>query len=101
MKPLVKSAVESAMIAALMAAGCLWFLISASNAEVVNDAKVALLAVGLAASLIAHLTYMGLAIKRDGRPLLGWMVGLVLLFPIVTIVALVLMSARDEESQTA
>ncbi|QPF75418.1 hypothetical protein G8A07_22515 [Roseateles sp. DAIF2] len=98
MKPLVKSAVESALIAALAAVACLWFMISAGMAdEGGNEAKVVLLALGLTASLVAHWTYMGLALKRDGRPLLGWMVGLVLLFPIVTIVALVLMSARDEE----
>jgi uncharacterized membrane protein YhhN len=101
MKPLVKSAVESALIALLVAGCCLWFLISNGTADEVNNAKMTLLALSLAASLIAHLTYMGLALKRDGRPLLRWMLGLVLLFPIVTVVALVLMSARDEESQSA
>ena len=100
MKPLVKSAVESALIALLVAACCLWFLISAGSSEDdINGAKMTLLALGLAASLIAHWTYMALALKRDGRPLLGWMVGMVLLFPVVTVVALVLMSARDEESR--
>lgn len=101
MKPLVKSAVESALIALLVGVCCLWFLISGGTADEVNNAKMTLLALGLAASLIAHWTYMGLALKRDGRPVFGWMVGMVLLFPIITIVVLVLMSAREEESRTA
>jgi uncharacterized membrane protein YhhN len=101
MKPLVKSAVESALIALLVGACCLWFLISGGMADEVNNAKLTLLALGLAASLIAHWTYMGLALKRDGRPVVGWMVGMVLLFPVITIVVLVLMSAREEESRTA
>lgn len=103
MKPLVKSAVESALIAALVALGCLWLLISGNTSgEDVNEAKMAMLGIGLGLALITHWVYMGLAIKRDGRPLFGWMLGMVLLFPVVTIVALVLMSsAREEEGSKA
>ena len=102
MKPLVKSAVESALIAALVAVACLWFLISSNaSGQEVSEAKTAMLGIGLALSLITHWAYMGLAIQRDGRPLLVWMLGLVLLFPVVTIIALVLMSARAEEESRA
>ena len=102
MKPLVKSAVESALIAALVALACLWFLISANTSgEEVSDARMAMLGIGLGLAMITHWVYMGLAIKRDGRPLFGWMLGMVLLFPVVTIIALVLMSAREEEGSKA
>jgi len=101
MKPLVKSAVESALVAALVGACCLWFMISAGNEEDVDAAKMTLLGLGLAISLIAHWTYMALAIRRDGRPLWRWVIALVLFFPVTTVVALVLLGAREEESQAA
>jgi hypothetical protein len=102
MKPLVKSAVESALIAALVALACLWFLISGNTSgEEVSEARMAMLGIGLGLAVVTHLAYMGLALKRDGRPLLGWMLGMVLLFPVGSIVALVLMSARAEEESRA
>lgn len=101
MKPLVKSAVESALIAALVAACSLWFMISAGTAEEVDPAKMTLSGLGLAIGLIAHWCYMALALQRDGRPMWRWVVALVLFCPITTVVALVLLSARGEESQAA
>ena len=101
MKALVKSAVESALVAAVVGAGCLWFLVSESMADEVNSAKMVLLSLGLAISLIAHWCYLALALQRDGRPLWRWAAALVLLFPVASVVALVLLSSRDEESQAA
>lgn len=101
MKPLVKTAVESALVALLVAGACLWFLISANESESANPGTIVMLSLGLAAGLIAHWTYMGLALKRDGRAWMSWMPAVVLLFPIATVVALVLMSAQAEESRAA
>lgn len=96
MKAPVRSAVESALVAAGVGCVCLWMLISGANSEEVSAARATLFGLGLAISLIAHLAYMGLAIARDGRAVLPWMVGMVLLFPIVSVVALVLMSSSED-----
>ncbi|MET0519219.1 MAG: hypothetical protein ABW005_10340 [Burkholderiaceae bacterium] len=97
----MKSAVESALVAALVGAACLWFLISTVTAsDDFSVAKVVLLGLGVSVSLFAHWAFMAVALRRDGRRLLPWLLGLVIFFPITSVVALVLMSSREPERQT-
>jgi uncharacterized membrane protein YhhN len=98
MKAPVRKAVESALIAAGIGFVCLWMLVSGADEESASAARSAMYGIGLAISLIAHWTYMGLAIARDGRAVWPWVVGMVLLFPIVSVVALVLMSSQEDSS---
>lgn len=96
MKTPVKSAVDSALLAAVIGLACLWLLLSATNAEDVSPARAVLFAIGLGVSWVAHLSYMGLALHRAGRAVLPWMVGMVLLFPLVSVVALVLLGNAEQ-----
>lgn len=98
MKPSVKSPVESALVAALVAAGLLWLLIAAASVEEVDNARVALLSIGLAISVITHMVYLCIALQRDGRAPLPWLAGMLLLPPVVSVVAVVLLVTRDDES---
>eukprot|EP01136_Pigoraptor_vietnamica_P025184 Opistho-1_new@78916 len=102
MNAAVKSSVESALIALLVAGACLWFLISSANLEDPPAARMALLGIGLGCALMVHWVFMAAAIKRSGRSLLGWMLAVVLLCPVGTAAFLaVLSSAEDKPSQQA
>jgi peptidoglycan/LPS O-acetylase OafA/YrhL len=93
----VKSAVESALIALLAAACCLWFLISAANLDEPPPARIALLAIGLVCMLVAHWTFMAIALKRSGRGLLPWMLAIVLLAPVGTAAFLAVLASDDSK----
>ncbi len=99
MKPAVKSAVESALVALLAAACCLWFLISAANADEPSPARLALLGIALGCSMVAHWTFMAVALQRSGRRLLPWMLAIVLATPVGTVALLVLMASEDKPQQ--
>jgi len=103
MKPAVKNAVESALVAVVAAAAFLWFLIGAVNAEGEETLKVILLAFGLAASIIAHLVFMVQAAHLDGRSRVLWAVLLCVTLPIASIVLLVQLytGASAQERQAA
>ena len=90
MKPAVKNAVESALVAGAVGLTCLWFLVQAANAEDLNTAKVTLLALGLGASVAVHIVFMAQAVKRDGRRLLPWLAALIVALPVASVVLLVL-----------
>ncbi|MEJ6007725.1 hypothetical protein WG899_19420 [Paucibacter sp. AS339] len=93
----VKNVVESALVALLAAACCLWFLISAAHVDgEPSPALMTFLALGLAAALMAHWVFMALALRRSGRGLLPWMLALVFLCPLGTVALLALLSAGDD-----
>ncbi|WP_077036555.1 hypothetical protein [Pelomonas sp. KK5] len=102
MKPAVKNAVESALVALAVAACCLWFLISAANAEEVAPARMALLGIGLGCSIVAHWTFMGVVLKRTGRGIFPWMIAFVLAGPVGSAAFLALLASEDgqQASQT-
>jgi uncharacterized membrane protein len=100
MKPSVKSAIESAALALLISMVCLWFLISGNRAAFTHQAAtMAFLAIGLAVSIVLHLVFVGFAVQRDGRPLGGWLALSVLLFPVGSIITLVLVGWLSAESE--
>lgn len=94
----LKPTVESALVALLAAASCLWFLISAANSADPAASRVAMLAIGLAASLAAHWAFMGILVKRSGRSLWFWLPLLVIFVPIGTAVLLALIVSNDKEA---
>ena len=100
MNAVVKSSVESALIALLAAGVCLWFLISGSQQEDPSAARMALLGIGLACALTAHLIFMGVAVKRSGRSLVGWMLAFVLLGPVGTAAFLAVIASEEKPAQT-
>jgi hypothetical protein len=103
MKPAVKNAVESALVAVVAAATFLWFLVGAANAEGEETPKVILLALGMAASIITHLVFMVQAAHLDGRSRVLWAVLLCVTFPIASIVLLAQLytGASAQEQQAA
>ncbi|MDT9000216.1 hypothetical protein RQP53_13150 [Paucibacter sp. APW11] len=97
MKASVKSSVESALVAAAAAAVCLWQLIVYGSAEDGDTARIVMYALGLSIALIAHWTFLALALQRSGRAVVPWTFGLVVLCPITSVVALVLLAADEEQ----
>jgi len=96
----VKNAVESALIAALAFGVCLWLLVSA-NEDGASAVRCVFAGIGIAVALVAHWAYMGVALYRSGRSVWAWMPGLVCLFPVLSVVALVLLNAHDEDKGRA
>ncbi len=90
MKPAVKNAVESALVAAAVMLVCFWLVLQSANAAEVDVTMLTLYAVGLGASVLAHLFFMVQAVKRDGRPVVLWTLALVLTLPVASIVLLVM-----------
>jgi len=98
MKPAVRSAAESAVLAVLVGFACLWLLISAANAEVeASPARLTVLSLGLGISLVVHWTYMAIALQRDGRRVWLWVIGMVASVLAASAVALILMNHSDED----
>ena len=84
-------AVSAALLTLLAFGGCLYFLISGSLGNTLGAVPIpALLGIGLCVSLFLHWFFVGLAARRLGRSVAGWVVLAVLGFPITSIVALVL-----------
>lgn len=102
MQAVVKNALESSLVAALVAVGSFWLLVSAtSDAELApSTAKVVLLALGLAMGLIAHWAYMCLALRKAGRSLWRW-VPLLLLLPLGSVAAWVVLQQEGERQAAA
>lgn len=84
-------AVSAALLTLLAFGGCLYFLISGGLGQTLGAVPIpVLLAIGLCVSLFLHWFFVGLAARRLGRSVTGWVVLAVLGFPITSIVALVL-----------
>ena len=81
----LRHATESALVALLAAACCFWFLINQANSAEPDAAALTLWAIGLGASILAHLGFMLMALKRAGGAVVPWMMAMVLLFPLGTI----------------
>lgn len=79
MKPELKSPYESALVAAVVAAACLWMLISSAQQDPTPVARVVLLALALAGGIGAHLAFMVQLVRRTGRRMVFWVPALLLL----------------------
>ena len=95
----LKTAVESALVALLVAACCLWFLISSANLDEPPAARLALLAISLGCALVVHMVFMAMAVKRSGRAVLPWMFVIVVLVPLGTAAFLAVLAMDDKAQQ--
>jgi len=80
----LRQATESALVALLAAACCFYFLLCQANSAEPDASALTLWGIGLGASILAHLGFMLIALKRAGGAVVPWMVTLVLLFPLGT-----------------
>jgi len=94
----LKSTIESGLVALLAAACCIWFLISAAQEPEPQVPLIVLLSFGLAGSLAAHWAFMGIVVKRTGRPLLLWLPFVVILVPVGTVVLLALIASAEKDA---
>ncbi len=92
----LKSGVESALIALLAAAVCLWMLVSASQGVEPSVSRILLCSFGLAAALAAHVVFMMQVVRRTGRNFWLWFIAIVLFAPIGTAVLLALVYSESE-----
>lgn len=95
----IKNALESALLAALVFAVCLWLVLTGEESGGVLRATFG--GLGIGAGIIAHIAYVGVALQRAGRAVVPWVAAMVLV-PGVSIVAMVLLSsALNDAPDTA
>ena len=91
----------SAVALLLFAAGVAMFMPPLVDETVQSVPRTVLFGLVIAASLVLHFIFLGIAVRRQGRRVVPW-VGLALLFlPVGSIVALVLLAWHDGESRAA
>lgn len=100
MNPTVKTAVENALIALLVACVCLWMLVSAANLDEPPVARIVLMSLGLAIAFIVHLVFLGKALKHTGRSVAGWMAALILLMPLGSVALIAVLYMNDKPGPT-
>jgi hypothetical protein len=95
----MKSALESALVAFIIWAGCLWLLVSGTQDGDIGAGRGVLCGLGMAVSLIAHWVYMGMAVRLAGRNVVGWMLLLVCTFPIASVVLGILLTSQTDDTE--
>jgi len=99
MNATVKTSVENALIALLVAGVCLWMVIAAATLEEPPVARIVLMSLGLASALVVHLVFLGKAVKRSGRSLIGWMAALIVLMPLASVALIAVLYLDDKSGQ--
>ncbi len=94
----IKNALESALLAALVIAVCLWLVLTGDESGGVLRATFG--GLGMAGGTIAHIAYVGVALQRAGRAVWPWCIAMVLV-PGVSIVAMVLLSSALADAPAA
>jgi len=89
----------SAVALLLFGAGVLMFMPPLVEATVESVPRTVLFGLVIAASLILHFVFLGIAAQRQGRSVLGWVMLSLLLLPVGSIVALVLLAWHDGEAR--
>jgi hypothetical protein len=89
----------SAVALLLFAAGVLMFLPPLVEATVASVPRTVLFGLVIAASFLLHFVFLGIAAQRQGRRVLPWVALALLLFPVGSIVALVLLAWHDGEAR--
>lgn len=100
MKAHIKSGVEYAVITLLVAGLCIWQLISSTQDGEPPASKLALLGLGLIISLAMHCVFMMQLVRRTGRSVGLWFIGIVLFWPIGSAVLLALLLGESEMSES-
>jgi len=97
-----QSAVTAAALALIVAAACMVaFLPPMVSATLASVPRTALIGVTLATALGLHWVFVGIAAHRLSRSVAFWVGFSVLLFPIGSVAALVLLAWLHEEHQPA
>jgi len=93
-------AFNGAVVSLLIFGACLLPLLPPMN-EVTTESvpKTVFLAIGLGASVLLHLVFLGIAVKRLGRSVVRWVAFSALLFPVGSIVALVMLGFFEDEAR--
>jgi uncharacterized membrane protein len=89
----------SAVALLLFGAGVLMFMPPLVEATVESVPRTVLFGLIVAASLVLHFIFLGIAVQRQGRRVAVWVVSAMLLFPVGSIVALVLLAWHDGEDR--
>jgi hypothetical protein len=93
-------AISSAAVALLLfGAGVLMFIPPLVEATIVSLPRTVLFGLVIAASLILHFVFLGIAAQRQGRRVFGWVMLALLLPTVGSIVALVLFAWHDGEAR--
>ena len=100
MKPMVKSIVEYAVIALLVAGLCLWQLLVVAADDEPPPAKLALLGLGLLIASTMHCVFMMQLVQRTRRAFWPWFVGIVLFTPIGSAVLLAVLLGDADSADT-
>lgn len=95
----IKSALESAAVALLVAGVCLWFIVSTTQKGDDDTARIVMSSLGLVGSLVAHIVYMVIALRRGGRSAALWILPLILLFPITSVVLGIILYQQVQERE--
>ncbi|MDM4766382.1 hypothetical protein [Pelomonas sp. SE-A7] len=98
MNAAVKNAIESALIALVVAAACIWLLASGDD---LSEFKTVMFGAGIAAAGVAHLFFMTQAIKQSGREPLRWVALMVLTMPIGSAIALAILVSEARKNGSA
>lgn len=89
----------SAVALLLFGAGVLMFMPPLVEATVQSVPRSVLFGLVIAASLVLHFIFLGIAVQRQGRRVARWVVLSLLFFPVGSIVALVLLAWHDGEAR--
>ena len=89
----------SAVALLLFGAGVMMFLPPLVEATVESIPRTVLFGLVIASSLVLHFVFLGIAAQRQGRSVLGWVLLSLLLLPVGSIVALVLLAWHDGEAR--
>lgn len=102
MNAALKNVIESALIALLVGAVCLGLLIVGNNGEEeISALRASMLSMGMAAAAVAHLVFMAQALKLSGRPLVPWLLALIIFMPVGSVILLALLISGNKTNQPA
>lgn len=95
-------AIGAATASLVVAAGCIaMFLPPLGAATTASVLRSVFFGITLAAALLLHWVFVAIAARRLGRSVAGWLALSVLLFPVGSAAALILLAWFREEAETA
>lgn len=92
----IKSGMEYAVIALLVAGLCLWQLIASTQEGEPSAAHLAALGLGLVVSGTMHCVFMMQLVRRTGRSFWPWFIAVVIFMPVGTAVLLATLLGEPE-----
>lgn len=96
MQPQIKSGIEYALIALLVAGLCLWQVIAGAQLDEPPTGRMVMMSLGLVVAGAMHCVFMMQLVRHSGRPFWPWFVAVVIFMPIGTAVLLALLLGEAE-----